>query len=210
MLGWSPGTHLKMVGGGTRRLGWAEESPWAAGVLGCATEHWDGAREYQDVRQEHPWATGTLGCTSDSMEWATGTLAWGTGTLGCAAGILGWGTRTSLGYRNVEMGLRKVRMGSRNIGLHYRIIPGNVRVPFSQSLGSCSREKQGPRECFGLEKPLPGCSFLRHLPGQAGLLRVGALGIARGVLAAPLHPGVLLGRRRRHHLGLLLPGLGGR
>lgn len=77
------------------------------------------------------------------------------------------------------MGLRKIRMGSRNIGMHYRIIPGNVRVPFSQSLGSSSREKQGP----GWESPCQaagdtyllrqGCSEseLWELPGGFWLLR---------------------------------------
>lgn len=46
--------------------------------------------------------------------------------------------------------------------------------------------------------------------GRGGLLQVRALGSARGVLAAPLHPGIFLGRGRRHHFWLFLPRFGGR
>lgn len=195
---------------GHRKVGTGRKSPQVSRVLGCATEHWDGAWEYWDMQQEHPWATGVLGCASDSMEWATGTLEWGTGTLGCAAGIPGWGTGTSLGFRNTGMGLRKVRTGGRNAGVHYRIIPGNVRVPFSWPLeGTPPGKTRDPWNALGWKSCPQAASILGHPPGRGGLLRVRALGIAGGVLAASLHPGVFLGRRRRHHLWLLLPGFGG-
>lgn len=113
----------------------------------------------------------------------SGMLGWALERSGWAAEMLGCTTESSLGMsRSPSPGPWK--------GLH--------------------QGKPGSMECFGLEKPPPGRFFLGHLPGRGGLLRVGALEIDGGVLAAPLHPGIFLGRRCWHHLWLLLPGFGGR